>query len=422
MKKQFSILATGLLAFLAPAQRQIIKDVNIIPISTNTLIKNKSVLIENGKIAAIDDFAKLKPQKSDHIIQAKGKFLMPSLADMHIHLPKANAVDTLMIYNLAAGVTRLRVMDAQLKQHELKLKQEHNQKLSPKLYYSYVYRKNEPIKKIDSIMQVVKTQGLSHFKMFSIASEQDFDVVMQKAKAQNTTVCGHYPWVVAMPKVLQSGFKSLEHLPAYLDEENIANLAQNIGLTKQNEVYNCPTLDYFTAAYNYAYTSGSYQQRPSFLQLPAKLQAKMEAKLAANAVKTGLDKMIKYGQNELKGYQEKQQLLKKLYDNQCLLLVGSDPSFPIQVPGFGMYDEMLQWQEQGLDPYTILKSATLNPAAFFNEAQQWGSVEVGKAAHLLILGQNPLEDVKNLGSLETTLCDGQIHHKKELLRLLVISD
>ncbi|MBC7694700.1 MAG: hypothetical protein H7141_04550, partial [Burkholderiales bacterium] len=88
----------------------IIKDVHVISMTSDTILKNKSIAILDGKIIGIDDFSKLKKTATTKIIDGKNKYVMPALTDMHIHLPSSNKLDTFLTTIVAAGVTHLRVM------------------------------------------------------------------------------------------------------------------------------------------------------------------------------------------------------------------------------------------------------------------------------------------------------------------------
>lgn len=130
-----------MIGILSSGQKIVIKNVNIIPINQNTLLKNKSVLIENGKIIKIDDFKNLDLDKTEKIINAKNKFLMPGLADMHVHLHEKKYLDRLLLLNIAAGVTQIRVMNSDVNQAELKSAL--NQKIKPTVYFSYIFNKKK---------------------------------------------------------------------------------------------------------------------------------------------------------------------------------------------------------------------------------------------------------------------------------------
>ena len=107
--------------------------------------------------------------------------------------------------------------------------------------------------------------------------------------------------------------------------------------------------------------------------------------------------------------------MKLLYDNNCLLLIGGDAGNSFQADGFNIYEEMINWSKIGIDNYTILKSATVTPSEFFNEADKWGTIELGKNAEVLILDKNPLDDIKNITTIQTTIVGGKIFKNKELI-------
>lgn len=415
MKKTILILLNLLMVVQLFGQKIVIKNVNIIPINQNTLLKNKSVLIENGKIIKIDDFKKLNLDKTEKVIDAKNKFLMPGLADMHVHLHEKKHLDTLLLLNIAAGVTQIRVMNSDVNQAELK--NGLNQKIKPTTHFSYIFNKKNTTSQIDSIFSDIHKNNLDFIKLFSVKDENTFDALMIRAKQENKIVSGHYPSSILMSKVLKSGFKSIEHLSAYANDENIGNLEENIKLTKENKVYNCPTFDYFITAFNYQYPN-DYKNRLTYQKAPKSYINQWEKELKEKIKKNGEKKFLENGENYKAKFEKQKLVFKKLYENECLLLVGSDPSGLFQLSGFSIHDEMLFWSELGIDNYTILKSATLIPSQFFNEQDKWGSIEISKDADLIILSKNPLENMRNLSTVETIIKDGNIYSQQELLKLI----
>lgn len=418
MKIKLLLVFNILLGVFASSQRIILKDVNIIPINENKVIEGKSILIDKSKIVQIDKFKNLKKQKSDRIINLKGKFIMPGLADMHVHLPEMKSVDTLLMSNIAAGVTQIRIMNSKLSQTDLRSKIQNSPNyITPNIHYSYVFTSKNTAKQVDSIISVVKKNRLSFIKVLSAASEPIFDSLMKKANQNNITVSGHYPSKVNFKKVLESNYKSIEHLAGYANAENYENLDKYIELTKRNNLYNCPTLDYYFSVFNYEYPTG-YQDRLTYRSAPEKYIVKWNNSLKEKLTKIGEGKFLEAGKKYMDTFEKQKHVLKKLYENDCLLLVGSDSELNYQMPGFSMYDEVNEWSKIGIDNYYILKSATLNAAKFFSEENQWGTVEVGKNADLIILTKNPLDDIKNIETVETTIKAGQVFNKKELLQKL----
>jgi imidazolonepropionase-like amidohydrolase len=77
---------------------------------------------------------------------------------------------------------------------------------------------------------------------------------------------------------------------------------------------------------------------------------------------------------------------------------------------------MYNWSQAGIDNFSILKAATITPARFFNEEKLWGTIEVGKTADAIILEKNPLDDIKNITTVEMTIINGKAYLKKNLVK------
>jgi imidazolonepropionase-like amidohydrolase len=74
--------------------------------------------------------------------------------------------------------------------------------------------------------------------------------------------------------------------------------------------------------------------------------------------------------------------------------------------------------EGGMPPLDALRSATLNAAIFMNSEIDFGSIEVGKLASLVLLNKNPLENIENTKSIETVILRGEVFSRKTLDLLL----
>jgi hypothetical protein len=395
-------------------QRIIIKNANIIPINQNVVLKNKSIVIEGGVIKEIGEFKKIAKAKTDKIIDAKNNFVMPSLADMHVHFYKPSDLDTLFLYNVLAGVTHIRVMNSE--EDQSILKNNIRTEMKPLIHNSYIFTSGNTVDQLDSIFLVIKQERLDFIKLFSVKDEPTFDALMSRANIENITVCGHYPSKVNLRKVLQSGFKSLEHMPAYIADSNYPMVDELVMSTKQNEVYNCPTFDYFVSALYFPYPD--YSKRYSYKYAPQSLKNKWQKELKEFIDKNGIDYINDIRENYKPKFEKQKEVFKKLYKNDCLLLVGSDPSGVYQMNGFALYDEMKIWSDLGLDNFTILKSATLNPAKFFKQENNWGTIEENKLGELIILDKNPLENIDNISSIKYVISQDKIYEPTKILKTL----
>ena len=110
----------------------------------------------------------------------------------------------------------------------------------------------------------------------------------------------------------------------------------------------------------------------------------------------------------------RENLLKDLQEAGVMILLGSDAPQVFNVPGFSIHHEMQDMAEAGLSPYEILQSGTTNVAKFFKMSGRLGSISIGKMADLVLLEENPLENIKNAQSIVGVMYRGNWLPKKEI--------
>ena len=105
------------------------------------------------------------------------------------------------------------------------------------------------------------------------------------------------------------------------------------------------------------------------------------------------------------------------------ILAGTDTGFPYVLPGFGLRDELRYLVAAGLSPLEALKSATINPAIFFNKQNRLGTVEKGKLADLVILNADPTQNIENLRLIDAVIVNGNMYSRRALdMELLNIAN
>ncbi|MDP3469565.1 MAG: amidohydrolase family protein [Daejeonella sp.] len=103
------------------------------------------------------------------------------------------------------------------------------------------------------------------------------------------------------------------------------------------------------------------------------------------------------------------QNVKKLHDAGVLVALGTDSgAFPIRAQGFAEHQELELLVEAGLSPQDVIRIATLNAARVLRIDQDYGSIEKGKVADLLILNANPLENIQNSRKIFAVYKAGQM--------------
>ncbi|HMX40333.1 MAG TPA: amidohydrolase family protein [Saprospiraceae bacterium] len=410
----------------ATGQNLVIKNAKVISMATAPSPSLSNILIINGRIAFVGE---ILPHFDSHIqvVDAQGDYVLPGLSDMHVHLPELPDIDSMLANHIAAGVTQIRVMNSTADQASTVIGHvRSNCLIRPKIYYSHIVRKQTKLteQQADSLMRDVIKNGLSFIKLYGLSDEPTFDALMSASKQHHVTICGHYPryaqdgkWkYVPMEKVLKSGFKSIEHLAGYDMVDNDSLLEHYISITQQYGVYNCPTLDWDIMAYDLQYPD-AYKQRLSYKILPEKWLTAWEQRYKASIEKAGgADKVLKDRDKYLPKFRRKQQVLQMLHKHHCPLILGGDAGNVFQADGFNLYDEMRNWAEAGLDNYSILQAATANAARFFDEQPEWGTVEAGKLANLVLLKKNPLDKIDHIATIYATVAEGKIYYKNQLVR------
>ena len=101
------------------------------------------------------------------------------------------------------------------------------------------------------------------------------------------------------------------------------------------------------------------------------------------------------------------------------LLAGTDtsPLNPV-LPGWGLHQELALFVECGLSPLEALQTATRNPAFYFGTQKDAGTIEEGKAADLVLLNADPLEDIHNTQAIAGVVLKGRYYSRAELDAML----
>jgi len=99
-------------------------------------------------------------------------------------------------------------------------------------------------------------------------------------------------------------------------------------------------------------------------------------------------------------------------------MAGTDLGNAFVLPGFNLHDELALFVQAGLTPGEALKTATYNPAKFLGLLDRLGMVEKGKLADLVLLDENPLEDIHNTQKIRAVVLNGKYLDRAALDQVL----
>ena len=111
-------------------------------------------------------------------------------------------------------------------------------------------------------------------------------------------------------------------------------------------------------------------------------------------------------------------LVKAIADSGGKIMAGSDTPEWFFGYGWTLHREMESLVAAGLTPYQALAAATRNPAEFLRASKEWGTIERGKRADLVLVAGNPLEDIRNTAKIEGVAVGGRWLDKAERERMI----
>jgi imidazolonepropionase-like amidohydrolase len=107
-------------------------------------------------------------------------------------------------------------------------------------------------------------------------------------------------------------------------------------------------------------------------------------------------------------------ILKSLHEGGVRILLGTDAPQQFSVPGFSIHREMALMVKCGFTPYQIIRSGTRNVGDYFKDKDNFGTVEIGKRADLILVQGNPLKDVANIAKNAGVMVRGRWMSESEI--------
>lgn len=405
-------------------------NVNVIPMTRDTVLNNQTVVIKDDRILEIQNFDRISLSEGSTIINGEGKFLIPGLAEMHGHVPPSNpppnapryitkeyVENTLFLYT-ATGVTTVRGMLGWPDQLQLKEKIESKELNGPHLYLAGPSFNGNSINSPEHAAERVKEQvdeGWDLLKIHPGLSLLEYDALVNTAKELGITYGGHVPSDVGIVHALESGQKSIDHMDGYLayinsypDSLKDEKIDEIIELTKESGTWVVPTL----ALWETIIGAADYDKMQNYDELkyiPRNLESGYNswAKRKLESPNTNIEEAKK--QAELR-----KKILLKMSENGVNILMGTDAPQLYSVPGFSIYREIKLMSDAGMSPYDILNSATNNVGKYFENKDNFGTITKGFRADLVLLDKNPIDDINNLKAISGVMVGGSWMSKDEI--------
>jgi imidazolonepropionase-like amidohydrolase len=377
------------------------------------VIENGTVVVRENRIVAVGPSSRVDVPGGAHVVDATGKTLMPGMVDAHAHFGSAGGgitaeTDWPYYANLAFGVTtghdpsnstEMIFTDAEMIQAGLKT--------GPRVFSTgtIVYGAVTPFRsKVDgyddALMHVrrQKAAGASAIKSYNQRRRDARQWLLEAADAEGINVVpeGGSTFNTNLTQVID-GHTTVEHnLPLSNLYDDVIRLwaATGVGYT--------PTL-----IVNYGGLSGEYYWYERF-------DVWENERLMTFTPRQGVDgrsrRRLKAAGDEDYAYIDVSRQLAKLSAEGVLTNTGAHG----QIQGLGMHWETWMFAQGGMDPMSVIKSATINGAKSLGLGADLGSIEEGKLADLLVLEGNPLTHIYDTESVELVMVNGRLYDARTM--------
>lgn len=474
--KKFQLIIVAMFCLGSIRAQTYIQNVTIVDVTHKKMLPAQTVIISNGIITAVKPDKQVKISQNSQVINGQGKYLIPGMTDSHVHffqsgglytrpdalnlrkhVPYQQEIDwghhnmeNFLQYYLRSGITS--VIDPGATYNFLKLRDSLKKKENlPSVYMSgpliTTYEpeafknldKDEPFKltltaedarkyvqeqlpyKPDfiKIWYIVTRNNPQKLKEEAKKLEPVIKATIEEAHRNNLKVAVHATERFTAETAVLNGADYLVH---DIEDEIVSD--DFVKLLKTKKIILCPTL---TVSDNYYDTYGQKKHYNTYElenSNPKSIGSISDLKhLESTSDSTWIKKYkTRFNSPQINAYVSKVDSirkgnLKKLADGGVTIAAGTDAGNIGTQHASSFLEELKAMKESGMDNWQILQSATINPAKILGKESMYGSIETGKAADLVLLNANPIENLDHLTLIDTVIKNGQPLDPKKILKI-----
>jgi len=437
-----------------------------------------TVVVTAERITALGKTGRVKIPPDAEVVDASGKFLIPGLCDMHIHLTitpdQAVSRDVILPMLVAHGVTTVRDMGGdwqriqQLRQEIASGKVTGPRIIAPGPFVDGPQQASAAVMPVSNeaeaqqAVRKLQAQGVDFIKVQSGLSLDAYLAVVAEAKGLSIPVEGHVPEAFSAMEVVRAGQRSIEHISPVLPGDAGLPLACSAKeaelraeLAELNRAVQQPNADrqqlrtkqralqaQFFSTYSKEKAAALFAAmiKNKTWSVPTLIWSKTFAPLSENDLPADLpiksippalrDRWATRRSNVVKAstpedfafrnmiFEKSRDFVRELHHAHVPLLAGTDAIDAYVLPGFSLHQELELLVAAGLTPMEALQAATRDPAQFLGVLNSRGTIETGKIADLVLLTENPLSDIRHTRRIAGVVLGGKYLAEAALRQLL----
>lgn len=463
-KSVMSLLAATLpFAFTANAAERVdllIRDTSVVDAVSGTTQPHRSIAVRDGRIVAVVDAKRAKDYDAAQVIDARGKFAIPGLWDMHVHFGGGQALieenrNLLPLY-LAHGITAVRDAAGDLSPSVLQWRDAvaKGELAGPRIFtsgpkiegYKSIWPGDIEIGNVDELNAALdQLQGwkVDFVKITdNTLSPELFLAAVKEADRRGLKTSAHVPYSLTLEEVSAAGLDSIEHLDyAY---KAGSPLEKSLGVKiASGEISSRDAWTQWNATFDPARAMAAYRNL-------ARHGTAITPTINGSRVVTYLDQddhrddpYLKYIGPGLQAtytwrveraakddaaaiarrherFETGASVLPMLQQAGVTILAGTDAGFlnSYNYPGIGLHQELGWLVHYGLTPQQALQAATINGARFLGHEDEYGTLAAGKVADVVLLDADPLRDIAATRRIHAVVQRGQVHDRADLDAML----
>jgi hypothetical protein len=442
-------------------------NVNLVPMTSETAIPDQTVLVRGSRIEAVGSSGEIKVPRKATVIDGTGAWLMPGLTDMHVHTKDdwtgpAWPVIPLKLY-LANGVTTIRCLGplGSSPEYVLKWREEirDGKRYGPAIYTSGPILAG-PVPAPGTAVRKQKEEGYDLIKIYSYVTRDEFNEIISTAGEVDIYTAGHIPFLVGLDGVLSEGMDEIAHI----EELDFEFLDIDPDMSKSRVEIFLDIIDQAADKFrgDLGLDSEALEKKhgDSIRKIVSRLKGKDISVSTTLVIAEGIVSKLSDPENFIarpetrylpRAYmeifqigQERHQFLFKGHEDLAPfkyrmerivtkelrraginLLLGTDSGTGGMgiVPGFSIHDELRILTETGFTPYEAIKTGTINAAKVVEKMTgkgDFGTVEAGKRADLILVRRNPLESVANIKESIGVMAAGRWYPEEKLKEMIAV--
>jgi hypothetical protein len=407
----------------------VIEDVNVVTMTDDGVLEGRTVVIEDGRIRSVTEAGDAGIPEGAVRIDGSGRWLIPGLAEMHAHVPPGDPpeqlVEDILFLYLANGVTTIRGMLGAPYQLELRGRIESGDVLGPRFLVGAPSINGNSAPNPEAGARLVREYaeaGYDFLKLHPGLSRATYDAVVETAREVGITTGGHISVPVGLERTLEARQGTIDHMDGFLESTLPPALLERVRSPTDTvtpaEVWNAARASQLAPLARATREAGVWVVPTALLweNLYGPLDVEVaaawpEMRYAPATMVEGWKRQKRgiAGQIAASGATEadierylafRRAVLRTLAEEDVGILLGTDSPQLFSVPGFSLHREIEFMRSHGFTPEDILEAGTVNVAEYTSGVLgldgDFGTVEAGQRADLVLLEGNPLGDLRHL--------------------------